>query len=39
MSTTECPPSMFMALANEKLVEPNEKHNFLLRTSKNWKNY
>jgi hypothetical protein len=39
MSTTECPRSMFMALANKKLVEANEKQNLELRTSKNWKNY
>jgi len=39
MSTTESPPSVFMALVNKKLVEGNEKMNFLLRTSKNVKNY
>jgi len=30
---------MFVALANKKLVEANEKHNFELRTSKNRNNY
>ena len=39
MATTECPPSVFMALANKKLVEANEKQNFELRRSKNSKNY
>ena len=39
MPTTEYPPLVFMALANKKLVEANEKQNFGLRASKNWKNY
>jgi len=39
MSTTECPTSVFMALANKKLVDPNEKQNLELSTSKNRKNY
>jgi len=39
MSTTECPPSVFMALAIKIFVEANEKQNFELRTRKNWKNY
>ena len=39
MSPTECPPSVFMALANKKLVDANEKHDLRLRTNKNWKNY
>jgi hypothetical protein len=39
MATTECPPSVFMALANKKLVEANEKQNLELRTSKNRKIY
>jgi hypothetical protein len=39
MSPTECPPSVFIALANKKVVETNEKQDLPLRKSKNWKNY
>jgi hypothetical protein len=38
MSTTECSPSVIMALDNKNLEEAKEKHNLKLRTGSNWKN-